>query len=251
MYNAAGRAAGFVLHLFKEKRMKRNSRTFAATRYSLISILILAALLAGCSGATATLEPTVDMGPTLAMVQTQAAQTVVADLTMNAPTATPIVFTDTPAPTATTAPTNTPEPTATPTFVIPTPTATNTRVAVTLAPTFTNTPSNLACRIEEQVVSVGDDFPPNADFDGRWRIENTGTQTWSASQVDVRYVSGTEFHVNDDAFDLPTDVDPGEEITIVIDMKAPSSGGRYTTNWALVQGSTTVCLMSVTLDVVQ
>jgi hypothetical protein len=238
------------LHLYKENRMKGKQRVFSTAAYQLVSILILAALLAGCGSATPTLEPTVDTRPTLSMVQTQAAQTMIADLTLNAPTATPIVVTDTPAPTETQAPTNTPEVVATATFTVPPPTPTNTRPAATLAPTWTNTPASLACRIEEQGVAVGDDFPPNADFDGRWRIENTGTSTWSASAVDVRYVSGTEFHSGADVFDLPSDVAPGGEITIVIDMVAPANGGRYTTNWALVEGGTTICLMSVTLDVV-
>ncbi len=229
--------------------MQGKTRILNLGVYQVITVLLVAALLAGCGGATATLEPTIDTRPTLQMVQTEAAQTVIADLTQKAPTATPVVITDTPAPTDTPEPTNTPENTATFTEIPPTPT--NTRVPATSTPVPTATLANLNCSILEQGVGFGDDFPPNADFDGRWKIKNTGTDTWSTSAVDVKYLSGTKFQTKVDIFDLPASVAPGGDITIIIDMRAPETLGRYTSSWGLVQGSTTICVMSVTLDVVK
>lgn len=229
--------------------MKIKPRALLNVFYQTALVLLVAVLLTGCGGVTATLEPTIDTQPTLQMVQTEAAQTVIADLTQKAPSSTPVVITDTPAPTDTPVPTNTPENTATFTEIPPSPTST--RIPATSTPAPTATLANLNCTIEEQGVGFGDDFPPNADFDGRWKIKNTGTDTWTTSAVDVKYLSGTKFQTKVDIFDLPSDVAPGGSITIFVDMRAPDTIGRYTTSWGLVQGSTTICVMSITLDVVK
>jgi len=235
--------------------MKGKPKILKNTTYWAATLIIMAALITGCGGATPTLEPTRDLQPTLDLVRTEAALTLVAELTQNAPTATPVVVTDTPAATATSEPTNTPEATATAAVILPIATATaiptNTPAAVTLTPVATATATDLNCTIKSQSVSFGDDFPPNADFDGRWVVENTGTQTWSSSAVDFKYISGTEFHTRVSILDLPVDVPPDGEITLIIDMQAPANPGRYTTTWAIVQGSTTICTMPITLDVVQ
>jgi len=91
------------------------------TLKTMVAVVLTAAILAGCSlqsnlPATITVPttasttevnsepitaPTVDLQPTLDMVKTQAARTVVAELTLNAPTATPVTPTSTPTATAT------------------------------------------------------------------------------------------------------------------------------------------------------
>ena len=92
----------------------------------ILAVIVLTTILAGCTNTTATVAPTAppaqtsaptfDLQATLDMGKTQAAQTVIADLTQTVLSATPIPPTDTPTMTATTAPTNTPlPPTAIPT----------------------------------------------------------------------------------------------------------------------------------------
>jgi hypothetical protein len=222
------------------------------------ALLIFGAMLAGCSGAQPSLEPTVDTQPTFSLIQTQAVQTAVVEMTLNAPSATPIVATETqaPAPEATAteaAPTAVP-PTNTPVPVLPT--ATNTVPVITVIPR-TSTPAStptagpLGCTITESSPPSGADLTPGVDFDGRWVVKNTGTDTWRASEVDVRYVSGTKFQVRVDAFDLPADVAPNGTFTIIVDMLAPKDPGRYTANWAVIRGGTTICSLPLVIDVVQ
>lgn len=203
----------------------------------LFGVLILAV---GCTPAP-TQTPTMDeqaLAETLQVARTEAAQTVVAEITADAlrnPSATP---TNTPLPTmtATSLPTNTPVPvlpTATPRPVI----------------TITNTPAAYQCAVELQVPEFGKDFPPRADFDAKWVVKNTGIETWDASGMDYFYSSGARMEKHGDRFDLPKTVKPGETVEIVVDMLAPADAGRYTTTWAIGQGGITACFMSVTIDV--
>jgi hypothetical protein len=220
-----------------------------STAWKVMGITAILVMLAGCGGATPTLAPTADLQATENALGTEVALTIVADLTQNAPpTATTAPPTEVP-PTDTPVPTEPPAPTATLTLVPSTPT--NTRIPATLAPTNTPTPASFTCSVEDQSPEFGDDFPPNADFDGRWVIENTGNETWEAAAVDIRHVAGTEFHLDNDAYDLGSDIAPDDTFTFVVDMRAPSSPGRYSTTWALVQGGSTLCTLALTIDVIQ
>jgi hypothetical protein len=235
--------------------MKQKTQPTKITATRIAVIFLLAALLPGCSfGSMPSNAPTVDTRPTFEAVQTEAAKTVVAELTRLAPqvepvepTAVVIVVTATEGPTATEAI----QPTAIPSFtpVTPTLTSTNTRIPATLAPVATKTPVNSSCSITSQSVDFGDDFPKNADFDGKWVVKNTGTTTWSASDVDIKYLTGQKFQTKVDAIDLGSDVEKNESYTVVIDMKTPDSIGRYSTTWGFVEGGKVLCYLSITLDV--
>ncbi|HEX2981531.1 MAG TPA: NBR1-Ig-like domain-containing protein [Anaerolineaceae bacterium] len=211
--------------------------------YIVAAFVLLTALLTGCAGAQATPEvtPTIDPQPTYAFVQTQAVQTAIAEMTLNAPTATPTLE-----------PTATLQPTATlaPTQVLPT--ATATYRPITASATATGTPVAMGCTVTEQSPANGTDLKPGADFDARWTVKNTGSQTWAADSMDFSYVTGqTKMHTGGDTLDLKQDVPSGGTYTIVLDMTAPSNSGTYTTSWALVGGgSGTLCTLSVSIDVV-
>lgn len=208
------------------------------------AVLAIASILSGCGGATLPPEvPTVDTQATMAIVQTQAAQTVVAGLTLNAPTATPVTptatVTETSAPTATftqAPPTNTPVP----------PTATF--IPWTLTPSNTPT-SSYKCSITEQSPTFGQTFKPKDSFDGRWVVKNTSSDTWTASNTDISYVSGTKFQENTDVVDLGADVAKDASFTVIVDMVAPEKEGTYNTSWAVRNGSTTVCMLYLTIKV--
>jgi hypothetical protein len=226
--------------------MKGKTNTLKSSGWILVAILISAAMLAGCSSATPTLEPTLDQLPTFSAIQTQAVETVVAGMTADAPTATevpteaPVIPTETPMP-----PTETPEP------VVILPTETATRIPATLAPTITFTPTQAAynCSIAEQSPASGAKFAKNADFDARWKIKNTGTSSWQKTGVDIKYISGTKFQKYGDIFDLTESVNPDGHITFVIDMVAPDSTGKHTAVWALVDGSITICTLNLSITV--
>jgi hypothetical protein len=225
--------------------MKGNTNTRKLSGWTLMSIFLIAALLAGCSGPTPTLEPTRDQQPTFDAIQTQAVATVVANMTMNAPTATEVP-TETPViPTDTPVPTNTPEP------IIELPTATATRIPATLAPLNTSTPTQAAlqCSIVEAAPASGAKIDKDTDFDARWKLKNTGTKAWQTESVDLKYVSGTKFQKYADVYDLTEGANPDGQITLVVDMVAPNTSGRHTATWALVDGGVTICTMVVTINV--
>lgn len=223
--------------------------------WKLATIALIAALLSGCQVTRQALEPTVDTQPTYAAIQTQAVQTAVAQMTLLAPTAAPVLPTEPPVEAAPTepAPTDIPTeaPTAIPSFTSPPPTAipTATFIPRTATPYPTATSSSYSCTITELSPEFGYDMRAGGDFDGRWEVKNTGSETWEADDVDVRYISGTEFHDRVDAFDLPEDISKGETYTVVVDMLAPDSPGRYTTYWAIMRGSQTLCSLPLTIDV--
>lgn len=89
----------------------------------------------------------------------------------------------------------------------------------------------------------------NADFDLVWTLKNTSANTWDGNSVDYKYVSGAKFYKRGSSYDLHQTIKPGETVKVIVDVIAPSTAGYYTTNWALVQGSTTLCTMSATLRV--
>ena len=214
--------------------------------YKALAVLAIASILSGCGGVVAPEEvPTVDSQATFAVIQTQAVQTVVAGLTLNAPTATPVTPTNTPAPT------DTPAPTATATLALPTNTPvppTATFIPWTLTPSNTPT-SSYKCTISEQSPAYGATFKPKDSFDGRWVVKNTSSDTWAAANTDIAYVSGTKFQENTDVVDLSADVAKDGSTTIIVDMVAPKDNGTYSTAWAVRSGSTTVCMLYLTIKV--
>lgn len=206
---------------------------------SLLGIVALA--LAGCSPTptpTPTLIPTIDVQPTLNAVSTQSAQTVVAALTLNAPTATPVVPTDTPAPTNTPAPTDTPAPTATETRAFIPWTKTPTATAVVYGCTVT-----AVSPVSDATLTV------NQDFDGKWTVKNSGTETWHAGNTDIRFIEGTSFQQGGDVYDLGNDVAPNGTYTIAIDMKAPGSDGTYSASWGIYLEDGSVCTLNLKFNV--
>jgi hypothetical protein len=221
----------------------------------LFSAMIIILLLSSCTTAglpavtptpyyiVITNTPTVDMAPFM----TQAAETVFAVLTQTAlaiPSNTPTAS-ETPTSTQTYTPiwTSTPIPTNTP-VKSSTPVKSNTP-----KPTATSENRDYQCSVTWQLVEDNHEFSPNEDFDGRWTIKNTGSQTWQAIDVDYRYMSGTKFQTHGDVFDLPSDVLPDDSITITVDMRAPGSSGYYEAFWALARHADGFCTLPVRIKV--
>ena len=117
-----------------------------------VAILAIASILGGCATATPTpttaptTAPTVNQQPTLNALGTQAAQTVIAGLTQNAPSPSPIPPTSVPTATPTLGPTNTPVP--------PTAAPTATYIPWTLTPTFFNTATLLPYSCLSRIVAM-------------------------------------------------------------------------------------------------
>jgi hypothetical protein len=223
----------------------------------IVMVIVVLALLAGCTTATptaaptavpiipATPAPTLDQAATLSVLGTQVAQTYVANQTLNAPTATPIPPTATLAPATpgtTGVPTNTPLPptatqAATPTNTsvsstnTPVPTSTPVQPTVafvfpTITPQFSPTPKPYDCAVLSVSPKPLDPNKAGSDFTGAWVVINTGTQTWPQAQTDVKYVSGEKFQLNGDIVDLSNDVSSGRYYDVYVNMKAPKYIGR-------------------------
>ncbi|HEX6304778.1 MAG TPA: NBR1-Ig-like domain-containing protein [Anaerolineales bacterium] len=185
------------------------------------------------------LQPAQPSIPDTGALYTQAAQTVIAQITEAAPVATmtsiSVSATNTAVP-----PSNTPEPTATPTEV-PTGTPTASQVPPTNTPVPTNTPTRtptptpIPCLWAKFVddVTVEEDtiFTSNAIFTKIWLVRNMGTCTWN-DEFDLVFDGGDR--MGPKVFDFPDGrVRPGESVEISAELTAPDDEGRQRSFWML------------------
>jgi hypothetical protein len=152
-------------------------------------------------------------------LSTQIAQTMVAQLTQVAGTTATAAPTGTPAPTATEVASQTPFPSATP---LPTSTP---------WPTPTPTVCNRARFVGDVDVPDGAVLPAGSSFVKIWRLQNTGTCTWTTAYT-LFFVSGNRMGAGS-LIGLPHSVLPGGYVDIAVPMVAPQEPGRYLGNWQL------------------
>ncbi len=204
------------------------------------SLMLSACNLPGAAGAP-TLDPVAQQA-TIDAAVTQAMGTAAANLTSTAAALPTSTFTATPteAPTATQVPTATAvPPTATRTYVPPAPTR-----------TLTPTPAAYACKLVSTSPAAGTKININTDFDANWKVQNIGTKVWEVGYLDLKYVSGQKMQTGADIFDIITFVDKGGELTLIVDMKAPSTAGKYTAAWVLMMEGITLCTLPVNIEAV-
>jgi hypothetical protein len=179
-----------------------------------LSILILISILATACNMPSGGAPS----PTQAPVLTQAEATEQEFVTVTPPVIQPLV-TVTQAPTT---PTQTPPPTATNT---PTPTATSTAVGTAGACT------DKAKFVDDVTIPDNTELLPAQDFIKTWRLENTGTCTWTSAYslifVDGDQMSGTS------PLPLTGSTAPGNSVDISVSLKSPGTVGTYQGNWKL------------------
>ena len=202
-------------------------------KYTNISMVmgLLALLLAGCGGAAQTGTPTQDP----AAIYTAAAETANVRLTeMQAQTPTPAQETATPTPdVALTAAVQTVavQLTQTAAFVItPTPAGTPTATAPVVVGGV-----DRAVFVQDVTVLDGTDFKPKETFSKTWRIQNSGTSTWT-TQYAVVFVQGDKMG-GPDSQRLTISVPAGTSIDITVSLTAPETPGRYTGWWKLMNAS--------------
>jgi hypothetical protein len=177
--------------------------------------------------------------PVIAAQETPNASTieagVVQTLQANSATQTAAAPTNAPTPTETATPTSTPTdtPTGTPTpTLVPsdTPTAPATLppapvVQQAVAPCYS------AAFVEDVTVSNGTQFSAGTDFGKTWRLQNTGSCTWTTAYQLV-FESGDHMS-GPDSINLTSTVYPGQTVDVSAQMRAPSNTGTYTGNWIL------------------
>lgn len=216
----------------------------------LSALLAVTLLLSACNLIAPQATATPDAKSAQATVDaavTQAMQTLGAQMTSTSQAQ--------PQPTATSAPSQMPTATATATVVIlPTaipPTATVPPLPTrTPKPTATATPAPYACQLVATSPTAGTKIKVGTDFDTTWQWKNTGTKTWEIGYVDLDYVSGQKMQTFGDVFDLKVAVAPGAQASMIVDMKAPSTAGKYSATWKLMMENITLCTMTVSIEAV-
>lgn len=176
-----------------------------------ISLALLLALLITACAPTATPAPTADINA----ISTAAAETVVANITGTALAEPP-----TPLPTATEAPA-TEAPTLTPT--------------VALAITFGPGTSGPLCEVFKFVADINypDDtgVAAGSEFVKTWKIRNVGVCAWGAGYK-LAYAGYTD-NMSGAPLAITTVVQPGQEIEVSVQFKAPTKPGVYVSAWTM------------------
>ncbi|NWG35022.1 MAG: hypothetical protein HXY42_11295 [Chloroflexi bacterium] len=183
-----------------------------------LAFLLFAALFLSACGASPTpAEPT----PDVAAVRTSAASTVEARFTLTA-----AAFTPTPPPLPTE--TATTEPEDTPTATVP-PVAVITNAA--------GTEIVLCDSLGYDVLTVDVNIPdntimaPGQDFVKTWRVKNTGACPWGAGYVLV--YAGYSDRMSGQFIALTEVVQPGQEVELSVQFKAPTVAGEYLSAWTM------------------
>ncbi len=183
----------------------------------LLAFFLLAALLLSACGASPTpAQPT----PDVAAVRTSAASTVEARFTLTA-----AAFTPTPPPIPTDTPTPAPQDTATPT-------ATSQVLAVITNTQGTEVPlCDSLTFIADVTIPDGTIMAPGQEFTKTWRVKNTGVCPWGAGYV-LAY-AGYANQMSGQFIPLTEVVQPGEEVEVSVQFKAPAQVGEYVSAWAM------------------
>jgi hypothetical protein len=195
----------------------------------LVISLALVMMITGCNIAPAAkVEPTIDM----AALKAELVSTIVAQITADAPKATPtaapsatlpVVLTATQPviPTADGVPTLTKAPLSTFTAAAET----------TRYPTWTATPYTDRATLSYQSLADGITLTRGQDFDVKWVIKNQGVRNWN-EEFYIKYIGGIKAQNFDHVMLSP--INKGGETTFVADFIAPTNPGFYITQWGLV-----------------
>lgn len=197
---------------------------------ALLAIALLGTACTPAAAPTPTLDPNV--------IYTSAAQTVVAQLTQNAPTATQ-------------RPTETPRATATRMSSLPT-----LPPLGTLAPLKTSTaalgPTNDKCQYITQSPSDNSSVKANSVFNVIWRIKNTGTTTWNTNYYYRFYAAVDKLGTSANSYPLTATVAPNGEVELKVIADASSVPGLYDTSWVLTNAEgRNFCSFNIKVNVVE
>ncbi len=167
--------------------------------------------------------------PNTALIQTSAAQTVLANFTLTAS-----AFTVTPLPALTTAPapleTQTPATPATP--ILETPTLLPGGVTATqgLCDHYTYNAATLDVNVPD-----GTQMTPGQKFVKTWKIKNDGICTWGAGYKVV--YAGYSIPMNGQPQPINGVIGPGQEVEISVQFTAPTQTGEYTSAWTMANAN--------------
>lgn len=171
-------------------------------------VFVIAFVLGACGSSASNATPT-STPLSVDAISTAAVQTFIAQLTQQAPTITPTpVFT------------NTPNVTATPTGLKPTATK--------------PVPTSASCAnmkfVSDVTIPDGTQMPVNQAFTKTWRVQNSGTCTWTTS---FKLVFSFGEAMSGQTVALASAVPTGQTVDLSVAMKVPNKTGKLTGVWSL------------------
>jgi len=198
---------------------------------TIILLLVMLAVpiaILGC-GSAAPGTPTIDPG----LIYTAAAQTADARLTqifLSTPSATPVP----PTPTANFVQTMAAQTAAAlaSQAATQTPTSQTTQVLTQVPP---GTSGDKVTFVADVTIPDGTVLSPGAAFTKTWKLQNTGTTTWTTS-YSLEFVSGQDMGTVK-SVPISTSVAPGAQIDVSVDMLAPDTNGNYQSWWKMKNAS--------------
>ena len=127
-----------------------------------------------------------------------------------------------------------PAPTPEETREIPTEQPTLTPTPTTAAPVATDTPETCTDRAKfvSETVLDGTVFKPGESFTKTWTLQNAGTCTWTTRYA-LSFLDGEQMS-GPNQVPLSKQVLPGENITLSVNLTAPSQIGTYRGRWTLM-----------------
>ncbi len=185
------------------------SRTKPYRFWPLTCYALVALALSACAPGTAAATPTADVG----VIYTAAVQTFQAQQATQLALTPP---TDTPAPS--------PLPTLPPLSPVPT---------IGLLATLPIVPSACdgAAYVADVTIPDGTVVAPGQSFEKKWRLQNTGSCTWSTS-YEIVFVSGSQMGGTTPGF-VKVPVPPGNQTEMSVQLTAPTTSGSYTGTWRM------------------
>lgn len=182
----------------------------------IITAILITTLVAACgSSSTPTQEPT----PDVAAVRTSAVSTAFSELTLTA-----AAFTPTTSP----LPTNTPIPEVTNTATVaPVAQVTNAQgTSVSLCDSLSIDPATVDVNVPDDTT-----MSPGQDFVKTWKVKNNGSCPWGSGYKLV--YAGYADDMDGQFQPLAEVIQPGEEVEISVQFKAPDKTGEYVSAWQM------------------
>jgi hypothetical protein len=207
--------------IVKEEKMTQKKHLLVLFTLALIVMVLLSA----CGGKTAEEE---EQDPNAAITQ-------VVETAMAALTETGAVQSPTPSITPTVLPTNTPIPSMQPSPTISTlvglPTTTSGSPSF-VQPTGQTSSCDIGGFVKDVTIPDGTNVSAGQKFTKTWEIKNNGTCTWNKNYTVVFY-GGTQLAADTIYNFTDTDIEPGENVQISVEMTAPTTTGEYISYWIL------------------
>ncbi|MDR3574407.1 MAG: NBR1-Ig-like domain-containing protein [Anaerolineaceae bacterium] len=101
--------------------------------------------------------------------------------------------------------------------------------------------------VSDVTIPDGTTVAPGQSFTKTWKLQNSGTCTWSTSYT-LTFVTGSQ--MSGASTNLTSSVAPSQQINISVAMIAPSSTGTYTGYWKLANASGSTFGSSVYVQIV-